>query len=68
MVPGKFDQITEETSSEAASDRGTKEEERREAHKRGIRSEVWRVKPKVDEEQPSGSSAAPINMVFMLPS
>ena len=44
------------------------EEERREAPRRGVRSEVWRVKPKADEEQPSGSSATPINMVFMLPS
>ena len=35
---------------------------------RGVRSEVWRVKPKADDEQQSGSSAAPVNMVFMLPS
>ena len=38
------------------------------APRRGVRSEVWRVKPKADEEQPSGSLVAPINMVFMLPS
>ena len=44
------------------------EEERKEVPRRRVRSEVWRVKPKADEEQPSGSSAAPINMVFMLPS
>ena len=44
------------------------EEEREEAHRRGVRSEVWRVKPKADDGQRSGSSAAPINMVFMLPS
>ena len=44
------------------------EEERREAPRRGVRSEVWHVKPKADEEQPSGSSAVPINMAFMLPS
>ena len=43
-------------------------EERKEAPRRGVRSKVWRVKPKANEEQPSGSSAAPINMVFMLPS
>ena len=35
---------------------------------RGVRSEVWRVKPKADDGQQSGSSVAPINMVFMLPS
>ena len=44
------------------------EEERKEVPRRRVRSEVWRVKPKADEGQQSGSSAAPINMVFMLPS
>ena len=44
------------------------EEERKEAPRRGVRSEIWRVKPKADEGQQSGSSASPINMVFMLPS
>ena len=44
------------------------EEERRKAPRRGVRSEVWRVKLKADEGQQSGSSAAPINMVLMLPS
>jgi len=44
------------------------EEERKEAPRGRVRLEVWRVKPKADEEQPSGSLVAPINMVFMLPS
>ena len=44
------------------------EEERREAFRRGVRYEVWRVKPKADEEQQLGSSAVAVNMVFMLPS
>ena len=45
------------------------EEERKEApKKKGFRSEVWRVKPKADDPQGPGSSAAPVNMVFMLPS
>ena len=45
------------------------EEERKEApKKKGFRSEVWRVKPKADDQQGPGSSAAPVNMVFMLPS
>src|SRR6185503_7682239 len=33
------------------------EEERREAPRRGVRSEVWRVKPNADKGQQSGSSA-----------
>ena len=44
------------------------EEERKEAPRRGVRYEVWHVKPKADEGQQSRSSAVPINMVFMLPS
>ena len=44
------------------------DEERKDAPRRGVRSEVWRIKPKADDGQQSGSSAAPINMVFMLPS
>ena len=69
MVPKRFDQITKETRVQRLRQaKALEEEERREAPRRGVRSEVWRVKPKVDEEQPSGSSAAPINMVFMLPS
>ena len=44
------------------------EEERKEAPRRKVRLEVWRVKPKADDGQQLGSSAAPINMVFMLPS
>ena len=42
------------------------EKERREAPRRGIRSEVWRVKPKADEGQQSGSSATSVNIASML--
>ena len=42
------------------------EEERREAPRRGVRSEVWRVKPKADDGQQSGSSAAAVNIATML--
>ena len=35
--------------------------------KKGIRSQVWRAKPRADSDQNSGSSAAPINMVFIMP-
>ena len=45
------------------------EEERKEAlKKKGVRSEVWRVKQKDDDRQGAGSSTAPVYMVFMLPS
>ena len=45
------------------------EEERKEApKKKGVRSEVRRVKSKADDRQNPWSSVAPDNMVFMLPS
>ena len=45
------------------------EEEKKEAvKKKGVKSEVWRVKPRSDDRQVPGSSAAPVNMVYMLPS
>ena len=43
------------------------EEEKKEAPKRGVRSEVWHVKPKADDKQDLESSAAPVNTVIMLP-
>ena len=44
------------------------EEEGKEApKKKGVKSEVWRVKPRADDRQGPGSSAAPVNMVIMLP-
>ena len=44
------------------------EEEREQIlRKKGIKSQVRRVKPRADSGQDSGSSAAPINMVFIMP-
>ena len=43
------------------------EEERREAPRRGVRSEVWCVKPKADEGQQSEPSATSVNVISMLP-
>jgi len=44
------------------------EEERKKApKKKGVKSEVWRIKPRADDWQDPGSSAAPVNMVLMLP-
>ena len=66
MVSSRSDQIAEEASLEASLDRvaggrkGT-------LKTKGVRSEVWRVKPRADDRQDPGSSAAPINMVLMLP-
>ena len=42
------------------------EEGRREVPRRGVKSEVWRVKPKADEGQQSGSSAMLVNITSML--
>ena len=42
------------------------EEGKREAPRRGVRSEVWRIKPKADEGQQSGSSATSVNIASML--
>ena len=42
------------------------EVERKEAPRRGVRSKVWRVKPKADDGQQSGSSATPVNIATML--
>ena len=45
------------------------EEERKEAlKKKVVKLEVWRVKPRADDQQDPGSSAAPVNMVFVFPS
>ena len=34
---------------------------------KGVKTQVWRVKPSADDRQDPGSSTTPINMVFMLP-
>ena len=41
-------------------------EEEKEAPRKGVRSEVWRVKSKTDDEQQSGSSATPADIATML--
>ena len=44
------------------------EKEQKEAlRKKEVKSQVWCVKPKADDWQDPGLSAAPVNMVFMLP-
>ena len=43
------------------------EEQEQTLSKMGVKSQVWRAKPKADDDQDSGSSAAPINMVFIMP-
>ena len=42
------------------------EEERKEAPRKGVRSEVWRVKTRADDGQHSGSSATSVNIASML--
>ena len=43
------------------------EEQEQILSKKGVRSLVWRAKSKADDDQDSGSSAAPINVVFIMP-
>ena len=43
------------------------EKQEQNLHKKGIRSQVWHAKPRADSDQNSRSSAAPINMVFIMP-
>ena len=44
-----------------------KEEQEQTLNKKGVKSQVWCAKSKADSDQDSGSSAAPINMVFIMP-
>jgi len=43
------------------------EEQEQTLNKKGVKTQVWHAKPRADDDQDSGSSAAPINMVFILP-
>jgi len=43
------------------------EEQEQTFSQKGVKSQVWRVKPKADDEQCPSSLAVVINMVFMLP-
>ena len=43
------------------------EEQEQTLSRKGVRSQVWRAKPKANDDQDSGSSAVPINMVFIMP-
>ena len=45
----------------------TEEEQEQTLSKKGVKTQVWRAKPKADDDQDSGSSAAPVNMVFIMP-
>ena len=43
------------------------EEQELTLNKKGVKSQVWRAKSRVDDDQDSGSSATLINMVFIMP-
>jgi hypothetical protein len=51
-----FVQVSEVTCSEATPT----------LSKKGVKSQVWHAKPRTDDDQDSGSSAAPVNMVFIM--
>ena len=43
------------------------EEQEQTLNKKGVKTQVWRAKPRADDDQDSGSSVVPINMVFVMP-
>ena len=43
------------------------EEQEQTLSKKEVKAQVWRAKPRADNDQDSRSSAAPINMVFVMP-
>ena len=43
------------------------EEQELTLNKKGVKSQVWRAKPRADDDQDSESSVALINMVFIMP-
>ena len=43
------------------------EEQEQALNKKGVKSQVWRVKTRANDEQNSRSLATPINMVFIMP-
>ena len=43
------------------------EEQEQTLNRKGVKSQVWRAKHRADGDQDSESSAAPINMVFIVP-
>ena len=43
------------------------EEQEQTLNRKGVKSQVWRAKHRADGDQDSESSAAPINMVFIMP-
>ena len=53
-MSSRSNKITKEACPKASLDR--------------VKSQVWRVKPRADDRQDPETSAAPVNMVFMLPS
>jgi hypothetical protein len=67
MVPSRVDHVSKEACPEVAQLEIIEEEDKRTLSKKGFKSHAWRIKPKADDQQDSSSSAAPINMVFMMP-
>ena len=62
MVSRGFDQVLEATCSEATQLEIIEEEREQTLNKKGVKSQVWRVKAKTDGESASNSST-PIQAV-----
>ena len=64
--PGNLTRLQKRRVQRLHQTEALEEEERREAPRRGVRSEVWRVKPKANGGQQSESSATSVNVTSML--
>ena len=62
MVSRRFDQVTEEACSRVCQLEIIEEEQEQTLNKKGVKSQVWRVKAKTDDESANNSST-PIQAV-----
>jgi len=65
-VSWRIYKVSEKACSKAQEQEQLEEEQRRALEKKKVKSQVWRVKPRADDDHEPGSSAAPVNMVFTL--
>lgn len=64
--PGGFTRSQKRRVQRLRSQEQLEEEQRRALEKKKVKSQVWRVKPRADDDHEPGSSAAHVNMVFTL--
>lgn len=64
--PGGFTKSQKRRVQRLRNQEQREEEQKRALEKKKVKSQVWRVKPRADDDQEPGSSATPVNMVFTL--